>query len=91
MAIQYVKDIADYGELIVFYVSVCKAVYKFLKKCHGFSKTIDIEGVEEIAETVVMTDDMTEEEFEARVIAILELERKNIGRDVAKMMENEKI
>lgn len=91
VAIEYVKDIADYGELIVFYVGVCKAVYKFLKKCHGFSKTIDIEGVEEIAETIVMTDDMTEEEFEARVIAILELERKNIGRDVAKMMENEKI
>lgn len=91
VAIQYVKDIADYGELIVFYVSVCKAIYKFLKKCHGFSKTIDIEGVEEIVETIVVIDDMTEEEFEARVIAILELERKNISRTVVKMMENEEM
>ena len=49
------------------------------------------DSVEEIAETIVMTDDMTEEEFEARVIAILELERKNIGRTVVKMMENEEM
>lgn len=89
--IQYMKEIAEYGELLLFYGGVCRALYKFLKKCHGFRKTINIIGGEEIAETIVVSDDMSEEEFEARVIAILELEKKNIGVNVSKMIKEKKI
>ena len=76
--IEAVKDIADYGEMILFYAGVCKAVSKFLNKCHGYHKTIDIEGPKEITETIEVLDDMPEEELEAKVFAILEIEKKKI-------------
>lgn len=89
--IEAVKNVADYGEMIVFYASVCKAISKFLKRCHGYHKTIEIEGLEEVPETIVVSDDMTEEELEARVFAILEFEKKKISRDVNEIMESDSV
>jgi len=81
------QEFMDYGEMIKFYAGICRAVIKFLRKCHGYHKTIEIDGLEDIPEIIEVPDSMTEEELEARVFAILEIERKNISRDVSEIME----
>ena len=85
--IEVLKDVADYGEMIFFYASACKGIYKFLNKCYGYKKSIVMDDSESISHTIDVSDNMTEEELEAKVFAILELERKKIGEDVIKIMK----
>lgn len=87
--IEVAKEIAEYGEMIIFYVGICKALKKFLNKCHGYSKTIEIEGLENLADAIDVPDDVTEEELEEKIFAILENESKNTGKAIRKIMSNE--
>ncbi len=87
--LEVVKEITEYGEMIVFYVGICKALKKFLNKCHGYNKTIEIKGLENLPDAIDVPDDVTEEELEARIFAILEIESRNTGKAVRKIIDNE--
>lgn len=86
--IEAVKDIADYGQAICFYGSICRAIYSFLKKCKGYNKTVEIEGCAEIPEIIDVSEEMSEEEFEAKVLVALRAEQKNTRRNVEQIMRN---
>ncbi len=75
--------------MIVFYAEVCKALKKFLNKCHGYNKTIEIEGLENLPDVIDVPDDVTEEELEAKIFAILEIERKNTSESVSRIVNSE--
>lgn len=87
--LEVVKEITEYGEMIVFYAGVCKALNKFLNRCHGYNKTIEIEGLENLPDVIDVPDDVTEEELEAKIFAILEIERKNTGESVSRIVNSE--
>ena len=87
--LEAVKEIAEYGEMIVFYAGICKALKKFLNKCHGYNKTIEIEGLENLPDVIDVPDDVTEEELEAKIFAILEIEGRKTGESVVKIIESE--
>lgn len=91
VVLEVAKEIADYGEMILFYTGICTAIFKFLNRCHGYFKTVEIQGLDEKSEQIVVTEDMTEEEFEAKVFAILEIEKKKTGRNVSAIMDIDKL
>ena len=73
---------------IQFWGSVCKNVISFLKKCHGYNKTVIIEKTNGDIEIFDVLDELTDVELQARILYILDIEEKNLGKEVKKILDS---
>lgn len=84
--VNILKDIKDYGEVLIFFYSVSKGLKRFLNKCHGYYKTIVVESDNSLYEEINVPDDVSEEELQAKIISIMEIERIKMASNVNDIM-----
>lgn len=78
------EQVKEFIENTEFWIKTIRALWKFLKKCHRYKKTIWI------GEKIVDVDEnITEEEFEDKIMLILSKEAKRMGEEVNRIL-NEK-
>lgn len=87
--IEGLENVTEIAEDIQFWFLVCKNVISFLKKCHGYNKTIEIEKPNRESEIFDAPDDMTDVELQAKILYILDIEQKKLGKEVRKILDSD--
>lgn len=79
--IQIIGSILTFKEIV-------KVILDFLKKCRGYEKVIAIDNDD--WDVIEITDKTTDTELQGKILAILAEQQRKIGRDISKIISDDK-